>query len=62
MTSKRLIGIGDSIIINSKNINSSANNNSLDKSMRSAKSIRTISTNETPRKGLQKKIYPVSLF
>lgn len=37
MTSKRLIGIGDSIIMNSKNINSSANSISLDKSMRSAK-------------------------
>ena len=54
MTSKRLIGIGDSIIMNSKNINSSANSISLDKSMRSAKSIRTISTNETPRRGTSK--------
>ena len=52
MTSKRLIGIGDTIIMNSNNrsISTHSISSPLDKSMKSIKSVRTNSTNETRRK------------
>lgn len=51
MTSKRFVGIGDTIIMNSKKIERPKNISSLlDKSIRSLKSLRSNSTNETPRK------------
>ena len=51
MTSKRFVGIGDSIIMNLRKIERPKNISSLlDKSLRSLKSLRSNSTNETPRK------------
>ena len=51
MTSKRFVGIGDTIIMNLKRIERPKNISSLlDKSLRSLKSLRSNSTNETPRK------------